>query len=98
MSLTNETKKILAEIGSDGRTNAANLAQKLYDMALAGNVEALRYLGDRTDGKPAQAVTLSLDEGPLHYRLPVVDGGPRPRALPPGEGLTTPTTDTDDDT
>ncbi len=85
VSLTVEAKKILAEIGSDGRTNAALLAQKLLDLALAGNVECMRYLGDRTDGKPAQAVTLSLDEGPLHYRLAVRDGGPRLSAAPPDD-------------
>ncbi len=84
-SVTAEAKRLLSTLGAGGLTNAAHVAQKLLDLALAGNVEALRYLSDRTDGKPAQAVTLSLDEGPLHYRLAVRDGGPRLSAAPPDD-------------
>ncbi len=84
-SITAEAKRLLAKPGQGNRLNATLVAEKLLSLALAGNVEALRYLGDRTDGKPAQAVTLSLDEGPLHHRLNVIDGGPRLSAAPPAE-------------
>ena len=61
------------------------LAEKLYELAMAGNVSAIEYIGNRLDGRPTQALALSLDDdSPLHYRLPVRDGGPRRAALPPG--------------
>lgn len=31
-------------------------AEKLLDLAVAGDVQALKELGDRLDGKPAQTV------------------------------------------
>ena len=41
-------------------------AEKLIDLAVEGDVAALRELGDRLDGKAAQSVTLSGDpENPL---------------------------------
>ncbi len=89
-SITAEAKRLLAKPGQGNRLNATLVAEKLLSMALAGNVEALRYLGDRTDGKPAQAVTLSLDEGPLHHRLNVIDGGPRLSAAPPADDADAP--------
>lgn len=39
-------------------------AEKLIDLAVAGDVGALRELGDRLDGKVAQAIT-GADGGPL---------------------------------
>lgn len=38
------------------------LADKLLDECFGGNLSALQELGNRLDGKPAQAVTLSGDE------------------------------------
>ena len=43
-----------------------NLADKLIELAAAGDVSALREVGDRLDGKPAQQVALTgADDGPL---------------------------------
>ena len=62
------------------------LAEKLYELAMAGNVSAIEYIGNRLDGKPTVALSLAAGEdSPLHYRLPVIDGGPRRSALPPEE-------------
>ena len=42
------------------------IADKLVEMAQAGDVSAMRELGDRLDGKPAQQVQLSGDaDAPL---------------------------------
>lgn len=69
----------------DGATWAEVIRDKLLSLAASGNVEALKYLADRLEGRPAQALHLSADAGgPLHYRLNVIDSGPRQRALPPG--------------
>ena len=35
------------------------LADKLVDLALAGDIPALKEVGDRLDGRPAQAVDVS---------------------------------------
>ncbi len=87
VELTRLLSERLEQTGEDGRTWAERVMDKLVAMADAGNMEAVKYLTDRIEGKPAQAVTLTLDEGPLHHRLPVRDNGPRPRALAPGEAV-----------
>ena len=50
------------EEGKDPAEFLEPFATKLKDMALAGDLGAIRELFDRIDGKPAQAVTLSGDE------------------------------------
>ena len=43
-----------------------NIADKLVEMASAGDVSAMRELGDRLDGKPAQQLQLQGDaDAPL---------------------------------
>lgn len=43
------------------------LAQKLIDLATAGDMAALKELGDRLDGKAPQAIT-GADGGPLQLQ------------------------------
>ena len=75
-----------ASAEGDGVPRKQRVAEKLYELAMAGNVHALEYIGNRLDGKPTVALSLAGGEdSPLHYRLPVIDGGPRRAALPPGE-------------
>jgi hypothetical protein len=69
---TNATKnKVWIEalnrsIAQDDGKRLRAAAEKLLDLAVEGNVPALKELGDRLDGKPAQAVTLSGDpENPV---------------------------------
>lgn len=57
-------RALLAEDGKKLRL----LADKLIDRALDGDVTALKEVGDRVDGKPAQAITGS-DGGELVVRL-----------------------------
>lgn len=41
----------------------AMLARKLVEKALGGDIAALKEIGDRLDGKPAQAVELGGKDG-----------------------------------
>jgi hypothetical protein len=53
-------------------------ADKLVSLALDGDKWALEELGDRIDGKPAQAVTVAGDEegGPIRHSLSVEYANP----------------------
>ena len=54
------------------------LADALINKALAGDVSAMREIGDRLDGKPAQAVELG---GPDGGPIEVIDLSPMKAAL-----------------
>ena len=41
------------------RKHKEELAVKLWDMALSGNMAAVRYLYDRVDGKPVESVNMN---------------------------------------
>ncbi len=43
------------------KTIAEAVARTLIREALGGNVQAIREVGDRSEGKPAQAIALDLD-------------------------------------
>jgi len=46
------------------KTNLDELAQKLVSTAKTGDMTAMKELGDRLDGKPAQAVVGGYDDDP----------------------------------
>ena len=46
------------------------LANKLVEMGLDGNLAAIKEIGDRLDGKPAQAI-IGEDGGPLQAAITV---------------------------
>jgi hypothetical protein len=50
VSLTSLLKDKLAEDIGNGRTQADAIAEALISLALSSNVEALKYLADRTEG------------------------------------------------
>ncbi len=51
------------------------LARKLADRGLEGEIAALREIGDRLDGKPAQAVAITGDpDSPVIFNLRLGDG------------------------
>jgi hypothetical protein len=50
-ALPNAPEKTIAEV----------IARALIREAIAGNVQAIREVGDRSEGKPAQAIALDLD-------------------------------------
>lgn len=41
-----------------------SIADKLIELAVGGDIQAIKELGDRVDGKPAQAIT-GADGGPV---------------------------------
>jgi len=58
------------ESGEPGaRTNAEALADRLFDLALSGNVEALKICFDRLEGRPRQTVSLTLDQREEYERM-----------------------------
>ena len=46
--------------GADERTFAEAIAETLINLAVAGDVSAIREIADRTEGKPKQAIDVDL--------------------------------------
>lgn len=70
--------RALDKRGAGDRVAALDeLAGKLLDLVSTGDLQALKEFGDRLDGKPAQAVTVSGDDegGPIQIvsRIELVD-------------------------
>jgi hypothetical protein len=61
--LSDALRRQLAEAvqGAPEKTIAEHIARALIREAVGGNVQAIREVGDRTEGKPAQAIALDLD-------------------------------------
>jgi hypothetical protein len=51
----------IAAPGMSERTQAEAIAAALISEAILGNVQAIREVGDRTEGKPAQTLDLALE-------------------------------------
>ncbi len=60
--LTDALREQLAEIAPDApeETQAEVIARALIREAISGNVQAIREIADRTEGKPKQAIDLDL--------------------------------------
>lgn len=57
-------------IAQDSADRLRSTAEKLLDLAAAGESWAVKELADRLDGKPAQAHTVGGDsENPLFHRI-----------------------------
>jgi len=61
--LTDILKLQLDEASDGGISKKEQIARKLIELALDGNLQALIYVFDRLDGKPMQAVKSIDDEG-----------------------------------
>jgi hypothetical protein len=61
--LTEALREQLSEISPDAdeQTVAEQIAETLIKLALSGDVQAIREIADRTEGKPKQAIDLDLD-------------------------------------
>jgi hypothetical protein len=55
-------RKLAQAKREDNRTRLEYLLDKLYEMAEGGNLQAIMYICDRLEGKPAQAVEVSGDK------------------------------------
>lgn len=72
-ALTELLRKMLAAQRADGRTRMEAILDKMLSMAEEGHVDAAKYICDRLEGRPAQALELTGDkEKPL--RITYVDG------------------------
>ena len=72
--MTDTLRELLEARGEDGRTHREVIIAKMISLAEAGNVDAAKYICDRLQGKPAQAVELSGDERrPLRIEYVVPD-------------------------
>ncbi len=60
--LTDALREQLAEISPEvpEKTIAERIARALIREAISGNVQAIREIGDRTEGKPKQAIDLDM--------------------------------------
>ncbi len=60
--LTNALREQLAEIAPDApeETIAEQIAKTLIKLALSGDVQAIKEIGNRTEGLPKQAIDLDL--------------------------------------
>ncbi len=61
--LSEALRQQLAEISPDAdeQSIAEEIAKTLIKLALSGDVQAIREIADRTEGKPKQAIDLDLD-------------------------------------
>ena len=60
------------EAGDKPAKNLAALAEKCVQMALAGDITAIREIGDRLDGRAHQPITGG-DDGPVKLVVEIVD-------------------------
>jgi hypothetical protein len=60
--LTDALREQLAEISPEvpEKTIAERIARALIREAIGGNVQAIREIGDRTEGKPKQSIDLDM--------------------------------------
>jgi hypothetical protein len=57
----------------EGKVALDELAEKLVELAMAGEIAALKEVGDRVDGKPAQSVEVGgADGGPVQHSMRVL--------------------------
>ena len=71
LPLSDAIREELERCGKSGVTNDRAIAQQLIEMALDGNLEAMREIADRTEGKPRQRIEASgPDGGPVAFELP----------------------------
>lgn len=72
-------RAIRTKYGKGLDESLADLAAKLVDAADGGDLQALKEIGDRIDGKPAQAIAVTgEDGGPVRTSLTVEFVGPIP--------------------
>jgi hypothetical protein len=77
-SPTAELRRVLQLIDeATGKRNSTRVAEMLLAAALKGNVEAIRYIFDRVDGKPLEAQPAATDDKQVNvYVNGIKVGGP----------------------
>ena len=59
--LSKAIRKKLEEVNESGQTVEEEITDKLVELARAGNMDAIKLLGDRSEGKPRQSITVTTD-------------------------------------
>lgn len=68
--LSDVLRRVLAEPTGEGKTKADELAGVLWSLAKAGDLDAVKYIYDRLDGKPTESQEISGPGGnPLELRV-----------------------------
>lgn len=68
--LTDVLRRVLAEPAKEGKTKADELADVLVGLAQKGDLDALKYIYDRLDGKPTESQEISGPGGkPLELQV-----------------------------
>ena len=75
------------EKGPDGKRKLRLLAEKVYDLALAGDREAMKESGNRRYGRPKQEGELNINHGWTAQFLAALRSANEPRALPHPETI-----------
>lgn len=57
-----EALKLVANDSVEGKKHLRRLAEKTFALALEGDIQAIKEIGNRLEGTPMQAVQISGDE------------------------------------
>src|SRR5690242_1287792 len=83
-------RQVVAE-AKDNPRKLRRIAEKLYDLAVAGDTHAISLLADRLDGKAVQGIGQDADLGPLTVRWlkPEDEGVPASQDAAPDQAIDT---------
>lgn len=65
-SFANMLSIAIKEAHDEGRDKLRAVADKLVELAIGGDMQAIKEIGDRLDGKPAQAIVGDSDADPIN--------------------------------
>lgn len=72
-------RAIRAKYGKEWEESLQELAKQLVEAAATGDLQALKEVGDRIDGKPRQQIEqMGEDGGPIQQKMTVEFVGPIP--------------------
>jgi hypothetical protein len=65
-SFANMLNIAIREAHSEGKDKLRAVADKLVELAIDGDMQAIKEIADRLDGKPAQAIVGDSSEDPIN--------------------------------
>jgi hypothetical protein len=65
-SFANMLNIAIREAHDEGKDKLRAVADKLVELAIAGDMQAIKEVADRLDGKPAQAIIGDSSEDPIN--------------------------------
>lgn len=70
-AMADTLRRVLARKGEDGKANKQAIAEKIIELARAGDLDAIKLIFERIDGKVAEAVQVG---GAVTFTLRLGDG------------------------